>query len=143
MLERPKDKPLVFGRDFPIGHMFVFWKGDPMASDAKSVTLYERGKPVPIKQSLGIMALFGFTDDFVRVYAIPIDAGDKSLLGPARVTLSRTASVPSLFFEYMSYDQLISEVANEVADYLSGADVEDDDDDDEEEDEDGGGFTPT
>lgn len=132
-----------------MGHMFVFWKGEPLADGsvpARGVTVYERGKPAPIKASLAVLALFGFDDDFVRVYALPTDpaGGD---LGPARITLSRTAPVPSAFIEYIPFDAFASEIASEIVNDLGGdADAEDEADEDGDEDEDseggaGAGFT--
>lgn len=133
LLERPADNPLRFGQ-FGLGHLFVFWKGEPNGDGsvpARGVTVYERGKPAPIKTSLGIMAIFGFADDFVRVYAIPIDPAGKDL-GPARITLSRVAPVPSAFVEYMPMDQFVAEIASEVANDLG---MPDDDEEPEEGDE--------
>lgn len=144
MLGRPKEKRLRFG-EFPLGHLYVFWKGEPAADGsvaARGVTIYERGKPAPIKASLGIMAMFGFQDDFVRVYAIPIDAAGNDL-GPARITLSRTAPVPSAFVEYMPYNAFILEIAAEVASELDGDDGGEEEEEEDEEGEDDNGFTPT
>jgi hypothetical protein len=143
-LER-QENPVRFGM-FALGHLYVFWKGEPNSDGsvpARGVTVYERGKPAPIKPSLGIMALFGFADDFVRVYALPIDVkgGD---IGPARITLSRTAVVPSAFVEYMPMDQFISEIAAEVVNDLGGGgDEEGDEEGEEEGEEEEDGFTPT
>jgi hypothetical protein len=149
LLDRPKEKPLRFGY-FALGQLYVFWKGEPAADGslpARGVTVYERGKPTPIKASLGIMAIFGYADDFVRVYCLPIDPNDKTVIGPARITLSRSAPVPSAFLEYMPVDQFVTEIASEVFNDLSGGGDDEDEDEEEEEEEEeeegGEGFTPT
>jgi hypothetical protein len=133
---------IQFGQ-FAIGDLFVFWKGEPQPDGSvppRGVTVWERGKPAPIKSSLGVMALFGAEEDFVRIYCLPIDASDRTVIGPACVTLSCTSPVPSLFLQYMPLGQFIEKIAHEVASELVGDDEEDADDTDEEEGADRNGF---
>lgn len=106
---------------FPIGHMFVFWKGEEPGKN----TVIARGSPVPQQPQLNAFALFQ-DDDCVRVYALP--AADSKNLVPTRLTYSKTAPVPSMFVEYMTLEVFEMHVALEIVDAVLPEEEEDDTD---------------